>query len=190
MPLGWGGQSFGQWLIQNECFERFQKLFVQLEGAVPSHRFLEVYDWIERLYLGIEKEESEEKPTVQGNVPLIMTIHMSKGLEFDVVFAPGVIATRSRGDEEDDAEALRQLYVALTRAKSRLYLPIGTGSSSLTLFGGNLESLKQQEGVLVVQAHIVEEEKREIKKSFAANTSATTFSIALFHATPPLLFLD
>jgi exodeoxyribonuclease V beta subunit len=57
----------------------------------------------------------------------IMTIHASKGLEFDTVFALGVA---SRGVEsnltdsaEIDAEKMRELYVALTRAKTRLYIP-------------------------------------------------------------------
>ncbi len=54
----------------------------------------------------------------------ILTMHSSKGLEFDVVFALGVAAKSPIGDEEVDAEKLRQLYVTLTRAKRRLYLPI------------------------------------------------------------------
>ena len=66
LPLGWGGKSFGRWLIQEELFERVQKLFVQIETGVPSHRFLDLYEWIERLYLGIEREESEERPLLRG----------------------------------------------------------------------------------------------------------------------------
>ena len=57
----------------------------------------------------------------------IMTMHASKGLEFDVVFALGVAAkTPTDGEElqEIEAEKLRQLYVTLTRAKLRLYLPL------------------------------------------------------------------
>ena len=54
-----------------------------------------------------------------------MTTHMSKGLEFDVVFALG-IASRNigRADPEIEAEKLRLFYVALTRAKRRVYLPV------------------------------------------------------------------
>lgn len=80
----------------------------------------------------------------------ILTMHMSKGLEFDVVFALGVASSHSLRDEiavqkegrgeivalawddpaccqairEIDAEKLRQLYVALTRAKKRVYIPL------------------------------------------------------------------
>ena len=61
----------------------------------------------------------------------IMTIHASKGLEFDVVFALG-LASRTTNNEplseeeqkELDAEKMRQLYVALTRAKQKLYVPL------------------------------------------------------------------
>lgn len=86
----------------------------------------------------------------------ILTLHSSKGLEFDIVFAVGLI-TRSRTPEElipikkeggtrylqaitdkdsvlyqqhcheIDAEKIRQLYVAMTRAKYRLYLPVALG---------------------------------------------------------------
>jgi len=80
----------------------------------------------------------------------ILTMHMSKGLEFDVVFALGVASSQPLKDEiaiqkegggeivpleldnpscgkaieEIDAEKLRQLYVALTRAKKRVYIPL------------------------------------------------------------------
>lgn len=76
----------------------------------------------------------------------ILTPHASKGLEFNVVFALclafGSTMTEelfTKGDklafadkkdpdfqlflQEKDAEKLRQLYVAMTRAKTRLYLP-------------------------------------------------------------------
>ena len=77
----------------------------------------------------------------------IMTIHMSKGLEFNIVFALGLI-NRYTGRESfirhqkewvffdakdskcqaalrnQDAEKMRQLYVAFTRAKKRLYVPL------------------------------------------------------------------
>ncbi|MBS0654076.1 MAG: PD-(D/E)XK nuclease family protein, partial [Verrucomicrobia bacterium] len=80
----------------------------------------------------------------------ILTMHMSKGLEFDIVFALGVASSHPLQDEiviqdegrskivpleldseacskslkEIDAEKLRQLYVALTRAKKRVYIPL------------------------------------------------------------------
>lgn len=74
----------------------------------------------------LKQRESHQKDAVT-----IMTTHMSKGLEFDVVFALGV-ASRNTVDshlaeeelKELDAEKMRLLYVAMTRAKKRIYLPV------------------------------------------------------------------
>jgi len=56
----------------------------------------------------------------------ILTMHKSKGLEFDVVYALGCSCrTPLQEDiEEGEAEKIRQLYVSVTRAKKRCYLPV------------------------------------------------------------------
>jgi superfamily I DNA/RNA helicase len=59
-------------------------------------------------------------------VPL-MTMHAAKGLEFPVVFITGceenLIPFKQRNSEQADIEEERRLfYVAMTRAKDRLYL--------------------------------------------------------------------
>ncbi len=64
---------------------------------------------------------------VDGNGVSIMTIHSAKGLEFDVVFLPRleeeVLPHRSALEDEEELEEERRLfYVAVTRAKDRLYL--------------------------------------------------------------------
>lgn len=88
----------------------------------------------------------------------ILTMHNSKGLEYDIVFAYGLIGrTKSQEQlipqrngskqwlipcpdknseayikycEELDAEKMRQLYVAMTRAKYRLYVPVAITSKT------------------------------------------------------------
>jgi superfamily I DNA/RNA helicase len=56
----------------------------------------------------------------------LMTIHMTKGLEFQVVFVAGaedgLIPYRRPGDSGDVEEERRLLYVAMTRAKEELFL--------------------------------------------------------------------
>jgi superfamily I DNA/RNA helicase len=66
----------------------------------------------------------------------VMTLHASKGLEFEVVFLPaledgimpfagtGLLTGKPSGAEAppDEAEEERLFYVGLTRAKTRLYL--------------------------------------------------------------------
>ncbi len=68
------------------------------------------------------------KPPLDANSVQIMTIHMSKGLEFEVVFALGLASRTSEADfqeeNEKEAEKLRALYVGLTRAKKREYVPV------------------------------------------------------------------
>jgi exodeoxyribonuclease V beta subunit len=58
----------------------------------------------------------------------ILTMHRSKGLEFDIVYAIGCASRTIEQEEialdEADAEKLRQLYVSITRAKRRCYLPV------------------------------------------------------------------
>jgi exodeoxyribonuclease V beta subunit len=70
----------------------------------------------------------EEAAPAPAEAVQIMTIHMSKGLEFDAVFALGISSRTPPPAQEDpaevDAEKLRQLYVALTRAKRFLWMPV------------------------------------------------------------------
>ena len=63
-------------------------------------------------------DEYAARSNAQGKKVNILTTHKSKGLEFDIVFALG-IASRTTEDEffEGDAEKMRMLYVACTRAK-------------------------------------------------------------------------
>jgi len=61
-----------------------------------------------------------------GSVTL-MTVHSAKGLEFDTVFCVGMEdevfpTSRSEGDPDAIAEERRLAYVAITRAKKKLYI--------------------------------------------------------------------
>lgn len=61
----------------------------------------------------------------------VATIHASKGLEFKCVFVAGLDdgilpVSRSRDNDEDMEEERRLMYVAVTRAKERLYLTRAT----------------------------------------------------------------
>lgn len=67
----------------------------------------------------LKKEEGQEKVA-------ILTTFASKGLEFGALFAVGT-SSRHTGEEFNanrESEKMRQLYVALTRARERLYLPL------------------------------------------------------------------
>lgn len=66
--------------------------------------------------------------SIQTPLPcLLMTIHAAKGLEFDAVFLPGLEEglfphVRATGDQRALEEERRLFYVALTRARKRLFL--------------------------------------------------------------------
>ncbi len=88
----------------------------------------------------------------------ILTLHASKGLEFEIVFALG-LAARQPGEEEEaeesDAEKLRQLYVAWTRPKRRLYAPLVFSETPRGSLGGSpaglfCQMLEAQEGPLLL----------------------------------------
>src|SRR3989344_6647643 len=65
-----------------------------------------------------------------------MTIHASKGLEFDYVFITGLeeglFPQRIDRNDRDEEEERRLFYVALTRARKKVFL---TFASVRTIFG-------------------------------------------------------
>ena len=72
------------------------------------------------------EDEDARQAEEQGQITL-MTVHTAKGLEFPVVFVTGMEDgtfphTRSLAEETELAEERRLAYVALTRARERLYL--------------------------------------------------------------------
>lgn len=84
-------------------------------------------DFLERVALVADSDQiPDDDAENQGQVTL-MTVHTAKGLEFPVVFVTGLEDgtfphQRSLTDEDELAEERRLAYVALTRARKRLYL--------------------------------------------------------------------
>lgn len=150
-----------------------------LENILSSSDGLEFYDDLQQIAEILMEHQSKANPSPDGLVAYldafdemavneesqvkkrrdpgsdavnIITLHSSKGLEYDVVYALGAIKRGSppsmivpvpadKGrilkaiiDKEDpdyqgycreiDAEKMRLLYVAMTRAKYRLYIPV------------------------------------------------------------------
>jgi DNA helicase-2/ATP-dependent DNA helicase PcrA len=73
-----------------------------------------------------------------GNAVTLMTLHAAKGLEFPVVFMPGMEETifphsRALYDQSEMEEERRLCYVGMTRAREELYMLYAT---SRMLYGG------------------------------------------------------
>jgi DNA helicase-2/ATP-dependent DNA helicase PcrA len=84
-----------------------------------------------------DAEEAGAQPAADSGQVTLMTVHTAKGLEFPVVFVTGMEEGtfphhRSQGNEEEMEEERRLAYVALTRARRRLYL---TRAEARTTFG-------------------------------------------------------
>lgn len=83
-----------------------------------------LFAWLNRISL-ITRDDLEED---EGGKVNLMTIHAAKGLEFDVVFVAGCedgIIPHARSLEEGEGnmeEERRLFYVAITRARERLFL--------------------------------------------------------------------
>lgn len=85
-------------------------------------------------------QSDQDNDTKEKSGVRLMTVHASKGLEFDHVFVTGLeqdlfphknIGNRKRSKEEEEEER-RLFYVAVTRAKKHLYL---THAELRTIFG-------------------------------------------------------
>lgn len=74
-----------------------------------------------KLPFNVRKRTGEYNPA--ADAIQIMTMKVSKGLEFPVVALPGVGHMPSKG--EDEQEAARVFYVAATRATQRLVIGVG-----------------------------------------------------------------
>ena len=74
----------------------------------------------------------QDELTQDKNSVKLMTVHAAKGLEFDYVFITGledelfpykmIVEDAENAGERDDEEERRLFYVALTRARKKIYL--------------------------------------------------------------------
>ena len=79
-------------------------------------------EFLEEIMLMADEEEGGD----DSNRVLIMTMHASKGLEFDVVFSPGwedgIFPSLREHTKDEQEEERRLAYVVITRARQQLFL--------------------------------------------------------------------
>ncbi|MDR0862209.1 MAG: UvrD-helicase domain-containing protein [Oscillospiraceae bacterium] len=108
------------------------------------------------LYTDMDKFNADTEQVV------MMTIHSAKGLEFDTVFIVGAEngifpSSRSIGEPADMEEERRLCYVAMTRAKRRLYF---TCAERRTLFGKTAGATASRFVDEIDAEHIVKEKPK------------------------------
>lgn len=122
------GIGYGEYLKQKMMKQGYEKeeienLFEEL--LARSREFRTIQEWIcylEELRLAGRKSNRTGK-----TAPIVLqTIHASKGLEYDAVFVigltEGILPHKKADTIEKVEEERRLLYVAMTRARKKLYL--------------------------------------------------------------------
>jgi exodeoxyribonuclease V beta subunit len=159
------GPTVQEQILSREEGVEFYRDLQQIADIVIDHQYREwnapegIIPFLDQFKIWEQNNDERIKqfqdPTAEG--VKILTLHVSKGLEFDIVFALGlanrteyhedlypieshgkILLTPLKEDcekhrrycEESDAEKMRQLYVSLTRAKFQLYIPVALHMSS------------------------------------------------------------
>ena len=123
---------------------------VSLAARYDEYRIGEGLEkFLESAALASEADELKE----EANAVRLMTVHASKGLEFGCVFVVGLeeglfpyareddLSTSLRAGSKEKEEERRLMYVALTRAKRRVFLSY---ASSRTVFGSKNATVPSQ----------------------------------------------
>jgi exodeoxyribonuclease V beta subunit len=142
-------------VIEGKNFQAYDDLILLKEFILDLSKNLHSYVALKQAFIELknksinELQKLKKRTSIEDKSPTIITMHSSKGLEYEVVFVLGLYnETKSEQlfykDEEDpekkwgpldkcksdlhvmnnDLEKMRQFYVAMTRAKYRVYFPI------------------------------------------------------------------
>ena len=107
---------------------QFQNSEERAENVAELIKFAGAFDSLTELVERISLLQSTDRIKDSEEPPIkLMTIHLAKGLEFDDVYIIGVSEgllphQRSLMSEEELEEERRLAYVAMTRARKRLYM--------------------------------------------------------------------
>lgn len=159
--------------------EELLNSIVEIEKQNPMISLMEYLDMVSLSSSTDDIEEDE-------NYVKLMTIHSSKGLEFDYVFLAGMEeglfpSTGSNEIEEEIEEERRLCYVAVTRAKKELYI---THCSERMYWGQMKYFIKISRFVEEIDEDYLEilhknvAKRREIAKEYIENSKKeSSFSI-------------
>ncbi len=143
-----------------------------------------LYDFLEKMLLQDSQDDRDKEEAEQNSELSVMTLHSSKGLEFDHVFLVGMEEEtlphkRTIQLGEDISEERRLAYVGITRARKQLVM---TYSKERKLYGKMIERhpsrfLMGLDEHFIRQdrtcfGHMSEQEAQEYKSDFFTGLSA------------------
>ncbi len=113
--------------------ENLKELGSAIKGYEDAHDKPTLFNFLETVTLDTQTEKDGKRDEEQMGQVSLMTVHSAKGLEFPYVFVIGVeenifpsYQSLEEGNESIEEER-RLFYVAMTRAKKRLYLTFAQG---------------------------------------------------------------
>ncbi|MDB2613980.1 UvrD-helicase domain-containing protein [Chlamydiales bacterium] len=195
--FSWGKETILEHILSlPKGGERLNTYYEILDLVERSEEEVDVA--LKRLYSGLDRPVSKDPDPKAETGVSILTMHMSKGLEFDHVFAIGLAAPLHKHErvfssklkpikafldhtdtenhiQEVESEWMRQIYVTLTRAKESLYIPL-VSSKKMTL----IDFFLKRSGGIKKHASIIE---REIGDPI--DTSLNLIEKESFHSIAP-----
>jgi exodeoxyribonuclease V beta subunit len=148
------GHINGERMISNflQTAELLQKRQIEMDQTAEQ-----LLTWMQRIFEGesVDGDEYEQRVESDENAVTITTIHRSKGLAYNIVFAP-FLNMKAKDLEKDEAgntlldqsadeqENRRLMYVALTRAVYKSYINItasSKGSGTIHYFAEGIRSI-------------------------------------------------
>lgn len=131
MQYIWKGIGYGRWLERSldrntEQFDAIEEQFHEISREMKDFGNLE--DWLAHVEQDRRKQKENQKPTYsdQKKGVQLLTMHASKGLEFNTVYLldinKGKIPKGTRLSDQELEEERRLFYVAMTRAKRHLHM--------------------------------------------------------------------
>lgn len=128
-----GLRNFYEEKNEDERVDSVRELYNDAYAFMKEEPNADLVDYLQMISIYTDKEEIQGKSFVS-----MMTVHAAKGLEFENVFIMGVSEgtfpnERSMSERKDGLEEERRLmYVAITRAKKRLFVSNNSGYSFVT----------------------------------------------------------
>ena len=159
--------------LEEEFKESKDEGAARLENAYELVNFASKYDSLNPSDAILEflsdsaLQSDQDELKEEGKAVRLMTVHASKGLEFDTIFVSGLedglfphqrLDERAKMKPEEAEEERRLFYVAVTRARKKLFLSY---AQTRTVFGRRALNMPS-EFISDIPEHLLEEENFEV----------------------------